>query len=154
VSEISSAFGAFIATAFDDEIRGALCVAARDITSEARDSGQIQQEVYTFEGVRFVICGVPAEMESARTFYVEAYGGFTRMLSEQLQSDSFREDRCETLAVLTFGVGDSPWVSLSIVPDEDKEPRIDLLSYEFLTEEERQELDPSEHTEFSQSGLG
>jgi hypothetical protein len=45
-------------------------------------------------------------------------------------------------------------VSLSIVPDEEHDPRIDLLSYELLTEEELREIDLDGPTDLSQSGLG
>ncbi len=102
-------------------------------------------------GIR--IFGVPGEMETARDYYVETFGGFTRLLSEQLHADSFRTDLCEILSVLTCGLTDSAWVSLSIVPDDGQDPRIDLLSYEFLTEEELEEIEPSEQTDLSQSGL-
>jgi hypothetical protein len=93
-------------------------------------------------------------MESARDRFVATHGGFTRLLSEELQSESFRRDRCGILAVLTVGMGEAPWASLSIVPDEGQDPRIDLLSYEFLTEEERHEIEPSVDAELSRSGLG
>ena len=85
--------------------------------------------------------------------FVETYGGFTRLLTEQLQADSFRGQRCEILAILTFGDTPEPWFSLSIVPDEGQDPRIDLLSYEFLTDREREEIEPSIDPEISQSGL-
>ena len=129
-------------------------MAAHDMNLEAPASGQVLLRNYTFERVRFVICGVPNGMEEARQAFVTTFGGFTRMLAEELQADSFRRDRCEILAVLTFGLSESPWVSLSIVPDEGQDPRIDLLSYEFLTDRERREIDPSERTDLSQSGLG
>lgn len=154
VSEISPAFASFVDRAFDEELRSALVVTARDLTSKANEHDQIQQKEYTFDRIRFAICGVPGEMESASDRFVESFGGFTRMLSEQLQSESFRMDRCEILAVLSAGAGESPWVSLSIVPDEGQDPRIDLLSYEFLTTEERREIESNEHVEVSHSGIG
>ena len=154
VAEISPAFDAFVRRAFDDEIRSALSVAAHDMNLEAPTSDHVLLRNYTFDRVRFVICGVPSPMEEARQAFLSTFGGFTRMLAEELQADSFRRDRCEILAVLTFGLSESPWVSLSIVPDEGQDPRIDLLSYEFLTDRERREIDPSERTDLSQSGLG
>jgi hypothetical protein len=114
----------------------------------------VLQTLYTADRVRYVICGIPGEMEQARDLFVATFGGFTHMLTEQLQSESFRSDRCEILAVLTFGRGEAPWVSLSIVPDEDQDPRIDLLSYEFLTDRERRDIEPGESANVSQSGLG
>jgi len=153
VSEISPAFAAFVEHAFDQELRSALPVAATALLADARRSGRIEEREYTFDRIRYLICGVPAAMDSARALFVESYGGFTRVLAEQLQAESFQTDRCETLALISFGYGDSPWVSLTIVPDDGQDPRIDLLSYEFLTEQERQEIEPSVDAEISQSGL-
>ena len=153
VSEISSAFAGFVERAFDEELRSALPVAASDLLRDAHDSGRIESREYTFDHVRYLICGVPTAMGEARTLFVDCFGGFTRLLTEQLQAESFRGERCEILALVSFGAGEAPWVSLTIVPDEGQDPRIDLLSYEFLTEKERQEIAPSVDSEISQSGL-
>lgn len=48
---------------------------------------------------------------------------------------------------------EQPWVSLSIVPQEGRDPRIDLLSYGFLTDTERREIEPQIDPEISRSGL-
>lgn len=154
VQALSEAFATFVARAFEGEIRDAIAVSARDLVAEARDRGRVARKHYTFDHVRFVLCGVPGGVEQARQLFVDAFGGFTRLLSEELHADTFRAERCEVLAVLTFGDGEAPWVSLSIVPDEEHDPRIDLLSYELLTEEELREIDLDGPTDLSQSGLG
>ena len=98
--------------------------------------------------------GVPSEMNEARDLFGQTFGGFTRLLAEELQSDVFLADRCGTLAVVSFGCGEAPWVSLSIVPAEGEDPRIDLLSYELLSPEEIRAIEPSVDHEISQSGIG
>ena len=153
IAEISPAFADFVESAFDDELRSALAVSASELTANANRVGQIQQKQYTFGRVRFAICGVPGEMDDACDHFVESFGGFTRLLTELLRSDSFRSDRCEILVVLTAGQSLSPWVSLSMVPEDGEGPRIDLLSYEFLTLEERNEIESSEQVEVSHSGI-
>lgn len=153
VAEIAPPFATFVERAFTPELREALPVAASELLRAAHLSGRIEEREYTFDRIRFVICGVPAAMNEAGARFVESYGGFTRLLTEHLQADSFRAERCEILAILTFGDTPEPWVSLSIVPDEGQDPRIDLLSYEFLTDREREEIEPSIDPEISQSGL-
>jgi Mg-chelatase subunit ChlD len=153
VSGISPAFASFVERAFDEELRSALVVTVRELASKANEVGRIQQKQYSFDHIRFAIFGVPGEMENASERFVELFGGFTRMLTEQLQSESFRGDRCEILAVLSAGCVGSPWVSLSIVPDDGQDPRIDLLSYEFLTPEERHEIESNEFVDVSHSGI-
>ena len=153
VAEISPPFAEFVERAFQEELRDALPVAACELIEGAKETGQIAQREYTFDRIRYLICGIPGAMDTAQSLFMEGAGGFTRVLTEQLQSESFRADRCEILAILTFGHDVEPWVSLSIIPDEGQDPRIDLLSYEFLTETERREIEPSVDPEISQSGL-
>ena len=153
VSEISSPFAEFVNRAFQEELRDALSVAACELIQSAQKTGVIGQREYTVDRVRYLICGVPGAMETAQSLFIEGSGGFTRVLTEQLQSESFKTDRCEILAILTFGFDADPWVSLSIIPDDGQDPRIDLLSYEFLTETERREIEPNIDPEISQSGL-
>lgn len=153
VAELSPAFDTFIKRAFTPELREALPLAAEELLASAGKQGRIQQREYTFDRVRYVICGVPSVMDDAQGLFADAFGGFTRLLTEQLQAESFHANRCEILAILSFGAAPQPWVSLSIVPDEEQDPRIDLLSYEFLTESERHEIGPSIDPKISQSGL-
>lgn len=153
VAEISPAFQQFVDRAFPDDLRQALPVTALEVVNAARASGRPELRPYTRERIRYVVCGVPGPMAEARERFVADFGGFTRVLTEQLQDESFSRDRCEILALLTCGFDDQPWVSLSIVPDKGQDPRIDLLSYEFLTDEERHEIEPRIDAEISQSGL-
>lgn len=153
VSEISSPFAGFINRAFEEELRDALSVAACELIQSAQKTGVIGQREYTVDRVRYLICGVPGAMATAQSLFIKGSGGFTRVLTEQLQSESFKTDRCEILAILTFGFDADPWVSLSIIPDDGQDPRIDLLSSEFLTETERREIEPNIDSEISQSGL-
>ena len=119
----------------------------------ARTSSGVEVRAYTRDRIRYAVCGIAGTTDGAREHFVEGFGGFTRALTEQLQDESFTRDRCEILAFLTFGFDEQPWVSLSIVPDDGQDPRIDLISYEFLTDPERQELEPNIDPEISQSGL-
>ena len=154
VAEISPDFAAFIKRGFQDELRTALPVAAKELIEQAHASNTICQRAYTFDRVRYVVCGLPGKMSEAQKVFGESFGGFTRVLSEHLQSASFRSDHCEILALLSFGFDAAPWVSLSVVPDEGQMPRIDLLSYEFLSEREHREIEPQDNPEISQSGIG
>lgn len=140
VAALSPAFAAFVARAFSEEIRGALSVAARDLLQEAQRSDGLVRRAYPHETIRFVICAIPGDLGTARDHFQSAVGGFTRLLTEELESDSFRLDRCEILAVLTFGGDSEAWASLSIVPEEGQDPQLELLSFELLTEQERSEL--------------
>ncbi len=154
VEELSPAFARFVDRAFDDEMRGALCVAAGDLVKTANREDRIAERAYTHDHIRYVVCGAPGGMDAAARSYQSAHGGFSRFLTEQIDSESFRADRCEILAVLSFGrAAGSPWVTLSIVPDEGRDPQIDLLSFELLSETERHATRTDATREVSQSGF-
>ncbi len=153
IGQISPDFASFVEASFDEELRNALTLAIIDLSSKAKASNHIEHKEYTFNRTHFSICGAPGDMRTARECFIESFGGFSRMLTERLQSEVFRKDRCELLVVLSGGCGDSPWVSMSIVPDDGRDPRIDLLSYEFLTTAERHEIELHDHVEASQSGI-
>jgi Mg-chelatase subunit ChlD len=156
VDEISPALAGFVKRGFDEEMRDALSVAAGELIRSAQEADTIQQKAYTASAIRYLICAVPDSMELARGRFGDVYGGFTRLLTAALQDESFVRDRCEILAVLTFGQATDrdalPWVSLSIVPDDGEDPRIDLLSYEFLTDDERHEIEAGDPSDKSHSG--
>lgn len=153
VAELSPAFAQFVERAFDDEMREAMRVAAGELVQSAQREDRLAKRAYTRDRIRYVLCGAPGGMDAAAEAYRSAHGGFTRFLSEEISSESFRADRCEIAAVLTFGrAAGTPWVSLSVVPDEGRDPRIDLLSYELLTDVERRTIEPQTQREVSQTG--
>lgn len=153
VAELSPAFAQFVTRAFDDEMRAAVRMAASELVKTANRGDCVAIRAYTRDRIRYVLCGAPGGMDVAARAYQTAHGGFSRFLSEQIDSETFRADRCQVLAVLTFGrAAGEPWVSLSIVPDEGRDPRIDLLSFELLTESERQAMASRPTHEVSQSG--
>ena len=153
VAELSPAFAEFVARSFDEEMRGATRVAASELVKTANRGDCVAIRAYTRDRIRYVLCGAPGGMDVAARAYQTAHGGFSRFLSEQIESETFRADRCEVLAVLTFGrAAGAPWVSLSLVPDEGRDPRINLLSFELLTESERRAMGSQPDPEVSQSG--
>jgi len=154
VDELSPAFARFVARAFDDEMRAALCLAAGELVKTANREDRIAERAYTHDRIRYVVCGAPGGMDVAAKAYQAAHGGFSRFLTEQIEGETFRADRCEILAVLSFGrAAGSPWVTLSIVPGEGQDPKIDLLSFELLSEAERRATRPEATREVSQSGF-
>ncbi len=151
IDRLSLTFSAFVRREFDEEMRAALSVAADELFRSADATQSIQQKACTASSIRYVICAISEPFDTARPHFERSFGGFTRFLSELLQDESFVRERCEILVVLTFGSNGresfEPWVSLSIVPDEGQESELDLLSFEFLNEEERREIVPNQGME-------
>ena len=153
VAALSPAFAGFIERAFDGEIRDALSLAAGELVKTAQRADRIATRSYTHDRVRYVVCGAPAGIDLAAKAFKAGHGGFSRFLTEQIDDESFRSDRCEVLAVLSFGrSAGSPWATLSLVPEAGRAPHIDLLSFELLSEEERSAVQPEIAREVSQTG--
>ncbi len=110
-----------------------MLIAAYHFTSQIRPNLWIQTN---YEWRDRLVKHGGAEDEDERTS--QPGRGRQRGPTERLQARSFRANHCVILVLLSFGYGDEPWVSLTVVPDGGQDPRIDLLSYEFLTDEERE----------------
>lgn len=153
VAALSPAFAGFIERAFEDELRGALALAAGELVKTAQRADRIATRSYTHDRIRYVVCGAPGGIDVAAEAFRAGHGGFSRFLTEQIDDESFRSDRCEVLAVLSFGrSAGSPWATLSLVPEAGRAPHIDLLSFELLSEEERSAVQPEIAREVSQTG--
>ncbi len=153
VAALSPAFAAFVERAFEDELRGALAMAAGELVKTAQRADRIATRSYTHDRIRYVVCGAPGGIDVAAEAFRAGHGGFSRFLTEQIDDESFRNDRCEVLAVLSFGrSAGSPWATLSLVPEAGRAPHIDLLSFELLSEEERRAVQPEIAREVSQTG--
>ena len=160
---MSAPLAAFIRAAFDREIRAAIATSALELHEQACGSASIATRTYTAAGVRYWICAVPGSKTEAVEQFQTQFGGLTRFIDDALEDESFRRDRCHTLAVLTCSAGSatageegdaSAWVSLSIAPRAAEDaPPIDLLSYELLSDEERAAIQPFVAPESSHSGL-
>jgi pSer/pThr/pTyr-binding forkhead associated (FHA) protein len=62
VTELSPAFARFVARAFEEEMRAALCVAAAELVQTAQREDRITERRYTQDRIRYVVCGAPGGM--------------------------------------------------------------------------------------------
>lgn len=153
VAALSPPFARFVERAFGDEMRGALAMAAGELVKTAQREDRIATRSYTADRIRYVACGAPGGIDVAARAFQAGHGGFSRFLTEQIDDESFRTDRCEVLAVLSFGrSAGAPWATLSLVPESSRGPQIDLLSFELLSDDERRAVQPQAVREVSQTG--
>lgn len=153
VAALSPTFARFVERAFGDEMRGALAMAAGELVKTAQREDRIATRSYTADRIRYVACGAPGGIDVAAQAFQAGHGGFSRFLTEQIDDESFRTDRCEVLAVLSFGrSAGAPWATLSLVPESSRGPQIDLLSFELLSDDERRAVQPQAVREVSQTG--
>ncbi|MBT8339172.1 MAG: FHA domain-containing protein [Desulfatitalea sp.] len=88
----------------------------------------------------FVVCSLPVGIDEAAKWYENRYGGFTKFIMRWAQTPSFTQAHCDLLCFLTFGQNPATWVSMTIVPTSQEDDPVEIMSVEFLTEEEKSML--------------
>jgi hypothetical protein len=98
--------------------------------------------VFAEKGVVYVVCAIPHRMEDAAAWFGRHFDGFNKLLERFLDSRYFTEEGCNVLCVATCGRDDDGdvWVSVTIAPGNEHPEPIDIMSVEFLSEEERKVL--------------
>jgi pSer/pThr/pTyr-binding forkhead associated (FHA) protein len=88
----------------------------------------------------FIICTLPAAIDSAAEWYGENHKGFTQFIFKWIRSEHYKTAECEQLCIVTFGQEPATWVSITIVPTHSKPNPIEIMSVDFLNEEEKSSL--------------
>lgn len=88
----------------------------------------------------FIICTLPAAIDSAAQWYGEKHKGFTQFIFKWIRSEQYKTAQCEQLCIVTFGQDPATWVSITIVPTHSKPDPIEIMSVDFLNEEEKSSL--------------
>ncbi len=88
----------------------------------------------------YVICSLPGSIETAAQWYDKTNSGFTQFIYSWIRSEHYNSANCEQLCVITFGQDPATWVSISIVPTHSRPEPIEIMSVDFLNEEEKSSL--------------
>lgn len=88
----------------------------------------------------FIICTLPTAIDTAAQWYGEKHKGFTQFIFKWIRSEHYKTSDCEQLCIVTFGQEPATWVSITIVPTHSKPDPIEIMSVDFLNEEEKSSL--------------
>ncbi|MEJ2158155.1 MAG: VWA domain-containing protein [Desulfobacteraceae bacterium] len=88
----------------------------------------------------YVVCSLPGSIETAANWYAKKSNGFTQFLFKWIRSEQYTSTQCEQLCVVTFGQDPATWVSITIVPTHSRPDPIEIMSVDFLNEEEKSSL--------------
>jgi hypothetical protein len=139
VEGLGSAHADFVRRAFPDDFVGVLCDRAAELIERCGDSDEGQQLDLNRSGVHYALCVLPEEMENAGEWFGRVHGGYARFLAGLLDAWATAERTCSTICVITFGMVEAAWISVTVLPaqrDADGAD-IEIMSFEFLSEEER-----------------
>lgn len=129
----------FVERAFPIEIRALLVRRGQDLIERCLREGQGGQAELAKERIHYVICALPSPLDRARDWYVERHGGFAKFLVGLLDARTGSPRACDAICVITFGMQSESWLSITIVPARSDGDAVEVMSLEFLTEDERRE---------------
>ena len=129
----------FVDTCFPEAMCSAIAVRAHENT-QAPSGGDGHHAALIQGQVFYVICSLPVDADRAAAWFGAHHGGFTRFISQWIQSDGYDVTACDLFCVVTFGVGATPWVSMTVVPTHDDPDAVEIMSVNFLSDAEKAEL--------------
>jgi hypothetical protein len=127
----------FVDRNFDHTLDHAISRKAEELLEACGFEGSGQVAEIARGGVHYTLSILPESMEGAAAWYLQEYGGYAKFLVNQLDKWASDERSCEALCVITFGAIADAWISITIVPAKDEAAAIEVMSFEFLSEEER-----------------
>lgn len=88
----------------------------------------------------YVVCSLPAAIDKAADWYGAHHKGFTQFIFKWIRSERYRSEKCELLCIVTFGQDPATWVSITIVPTHSEADPVEIMSVDFLNDEEKKSL--------------
>lgn len=88
----------------------------------------------------YAICSLPGSIDSAAQWFGARHNGFTQFIFKWIRSDQYVSAGCEQLCIVTFGQDPATWVSITIVPTHSEPDPVEIMSVDFLNDEEKASL--------------
>ena len=88
----------------------------------------------------YLVCSLPAAIDKAADWFKDNYNGFTQFIFKWIRSESYQTAQSEQLCIITFGQAPATWVSITIVPTHSDPEPVEIMSVDFLSEEEKSSL--------------
>jgi FHA domain len=88
----------------------------------------------------YLVCSLPVPIASAAQWYTARHNGFTQYIFKWIKSRQYHSAKCGQLCIVTFGRHPASWVSITIVPTHHEPDPVEIMSVDFLNEEEKSSL--------------
>lgn len=85
----------------------------------------------------YLVCSLPVPISSAVEWYQTNHQGFTKFIMQWIRSTNYESAQCDQFCVFTFGQDPATWASLTIVPTHEEDDPVEIISVDFLSEEEK-----------------
>ncbi len=133
-------YKAFADTFFPDEMCGAIAIQARENMEQTRTDQNQHCSPLIKSNAFYVICTLPVAASGAVDWFGNQHGGFTQFIFKWIKSDGYDVTACDQFCVITFGMDQQAWVSMTVVPTHDEPDPVEIMSVNFLSDAEKIEL--------------
>ncbi len=130
----------YVNTYFAHDILDMIATTAHENLQKTQSDSRQHSSTIVKNKAFYVVCSLPAAIEAAADWYGRHHNGFTQFIFRWIQSPEYREAGCDQLCVVTFGQDPATWVSLTIVPTHSGNDPVEIMSVDFLNEEEKASL--------------
>ena len=140
ISHIGASYKSFVDLHINDHIVDIFAEKAIKTMGLSRDDLDGHINAFSKPPVLYQLCYLPMEMDKGQAWFANKFGGYINFLNNALKSKIFTSKGCSVLCVIIYGRTDVVWTSATIISTEDNPEPIDIISFEFLSEEEKRTL--------------
>ncbi len=130
----------FVNTYFAPDTLDIIATAAHDNLKATRSDTKQHCTPILKNKAYYVACSLPAAIDKAADWYGTHHNGFTQFIFKWIRSERYRSAECELLCIVTFGQDPATWVSITIVPTHSETDPVEIMSVDFLNDEEKKSL--------------
>ncbi|MDI3466830.1 MAG: hypothetical protein OJF50_005651 [Nitrospira sp.] len=117
VNTLGGPYSAFIEQYLSGDVLPVLSAGAAEKMALTRSDFKEHSYCYSRAPVSYWICTIPYSVPDAKQWFVDAYGGYSKLLERAWNSDYFKDFGCEVLVHVVFGrPTEGGWVNLTIFP--------------------------------------
>jgi pSer/pThr/pTyr-binding forkhead associated (FHA) protein/Mg-chelatase subunit ChlD len=131
---------AFVNTYFAHDTLDIVATTAHENLKRTKDDGEQHCTPILKNKAYYVVCSLPASIDKAADWFGTHHHGFTQFIYRWIRSERYRSAQCELLCIVTFGQDPATWVSITIVPTHSEADPVEIMSVDFLNEEEKTSL--------------
>lgn len=130
----------FVNTYFTHDILEIIATTAHENLQKTMKDNQQYCTGVLKNNTLYVVCSLPGSIDTAAKWYGKKNNGFTQFLFKWIRSEQYTSAQCEQLCVVTFGQDPATWVSITVVPTHSGPDPIEIMSVDFLNDEEKSSL--------------
>ncbi|WP_319521628.1 FHA domain-containing protein [uncultured Desulfosarcina sp.] len=140
IRKLGQKYDEFVYAFFSEKMSAAIAVQARENMDRTLwDKSQHCSPLIKGHAF-YVVCTLPVSASDAVEWFGSEHGGFTQFIFKWIKSDGYDVTACDQFCVITFGMEEQPWVSMTVVPTHDEPDPVEIMSVDFLSDAEKAQL--------------